>query len=322
MATTDDVTSTTQAQNSRPCPNIKEDSPVKVKTPTEAQEEATDLLLYGKEHILDSDFPSAVACFGRACELFSAQFGEYAKECAESYFYCGKALLELSRLEVEDQENESTEDGGMEEGDDSEADESTTEGGENAEEKKEEESYKLQLACGMLELAKSVYTKQMESSEGTEAELEKLCSTMLSLGEVSLEKENYSKAVEELQLCLKTQESLPKENRIVAETHYQLGVALGFNSQFEKAMESLITAIKIIEERIKNIKEGVKKGLIRRKDVIKEFNELEALIPEIYEKIADTKSMQEAVSKTKQGSEGLTSSVADLAHCTDRRCIH
>ena len=83
--------------------------------------------------------------------------------------------------------------------------------------------------------------------------------------------------------------------RIVAETHYQLGVALGFNSQFEKAMKSLITAIKIIEERIKNIKEGVKKGLIRRKDVIKEFNELEALIPEIYEKIADTKSMQEAV---------------------------
>merc|ERR1711903_149918 len=34
-----------------------------------------------------------------ACELLSTQFGETAKECAESYFYYGKALLELSRVE-------------------------------------------------------------------------------------------------------------------------------------------------------------------------------------------------------------------------------
>merc|ERR1712096_133716 len=172
----------------------------------------------------------------------------------------------------------------------------------------------LQLAWEMLELAKVVYTKQVDSGEGNKAEVEeKLCSAMLALGEVSLENENYSQAVEDIQLCLKKQESLPKDSRIVAETHYHLGVALGFNSQFEEAVDSLSSAIKIINERIKYIKEGVKSPKKSpTKDEKKEVTELEALIPEIEEKIADTRDMKkEAEAKTKDGSEGLTSSSGD-----------
>merc|ERR1712076_135627 len=37
--------------------------------------------------------------FAQACELLSAAFGETGKECAETYFYYGKALLEMARLE-------------------------------------------------------------------------------------------------------------------------------------------------------------------------------------------------------------------------------
>merc|ERR1719500_423075 len=169
---------------------------------------------------------------------------------------------------------EGTEDEGMEDGDDSqdeekegdeskdegmEADDSTaeeaTEGKEQSDEKKdeEEEPSNLQLAWEMLELAKVVYTKQVESGEGVKAELEeKLCSTMLALGEVSIENENYSQAVEDIKLCLKKQENLPKDSRIIAETHYQLGVAQGFNGQYDEAVESLNAAIKIIKEKTKN----------------------------------------------------------------------
>merc|ERR1711909_240798 len=43
--------------------------------------------------------PAAVSEFAQACELLSAAFGETGKECAESYYYYGKALLEMSRLE-------------------------------------------------------------------------------------------------------------------------------------------------------------------------------------------------------------------------------
>merc|ERR1712096_357941 len=136
------------------------------------------------------------------------QFGETAKECAESYLYYGKALLELSRLESGVLGNAL--DGVPEEGDD--ANNSRVEGESVEKKDEEEEPSNLQLAWEMLELAKVVYTKQVDSGEGNKAEVEeKLCSAMLALGEVSLENENYSQAVEDIQLCLKKQESLPKD---------------------------------------------------------------------------------------------------------------
>merc|ERR1712212_1412513 len=75
-------------------------SPVKeVKKPEEVQEEATTFLTTGKRYLLVKDIPAAVSEFAQACELLSATFGETGRECAESYYYYGKALLELSRLE-------------------------------------------------------------------------------------------------------------------------------------------------------------------------------------------------------------------------------
>merc|ERR1711973_512410 len=104
--------------------------------------------------------------------------------------------------EDKDEEDEAT--------DDEEAD-----GEESADEKKdettdekkdeEEEPSNLQLAWEMLELAKVVYTKQLETAEEADKShlLERLCSTMLALGEVSIENENYKQAVEDIQECLK-----------------------------------------------------------------------------------------------------------------------
>merc|ERR1712233_55346 len=110
----------------------------------------------------------------------------------------------------------------------------------------------------------------------------------MGLGEVSIENENYSQAVEDIEMCLKKQESFPKDSRLVAETHYQLGVAQGFNSQFDVAVESLNSAIMIIKDRVKNLKALEKASDEERKEI----EELEALIPEIEEKIADTKDMK------------------------------
>eukprot|EP00092_Neocalanus_flemingeri_P030165 GFUD01032743.1.p1 GENE.GFUD01032743.1~~GFUD01032743.1.p1 ORF type:complete len:425 (-),score=146.54 GFUD01032743.1:89-1363(-) len=389
MTATDVATATTQAQSGKCSPNSKDSSPVKVKTPAEIQEEiqedATTHLLTGKRHLLVSDIPAAVTSLAQACELLSGHFGETAKECAESYFYYGKSLLELSRMEsgvlgnalegvpegddtnsstIEDpvmteeektdveeevgdaleenfqtlmqkEENEaigkmeSKEETSMDaeatgskdvdmEGDDEEADGSQGEEmdtaieGKESDEKKEgdedEEPSNLQLAWEMLELAKVVYTKQVESGEGTKAYFEeKLCSTILSLGEVSIENENYSQAVEDIQSCIKKLESLPKDSRIIAEAKYQLGVAQGFNSQYDEAVESLNSAIEVIKLRTKNIKESVKSSKSPSLQKM-EITELEALVPEIEEKIIDTKDMKkEAEAKTKQEAEGLSS---------------
>merc|ERR1712025_593343 len=212
-------------------------SPVKEKkSPKEVQEEASTCLTTGKRHLLVNDVPAAVAEFAQACELLSAEFGETAKECAESYYYYGKSLLEMSRLESgvlgnaldgvpeeEDEANNSkvedpakmTEEEKKEveekvgealnqnfdelekkaeeklaeeaakqgKSDEKEAEEDDEESQEemdtekdaekkdgeeekSAENKEEEEEpSNLQLAWEMLELAKVVYTKQMESAD-------------------------------------------------------------------------------------------------------------------------------------------------------------
>merc|ERR1712029_352973 len=151
----------------------------------------------------------------------------------------------------------------------------------------EEEPSNLQLAWEMLELAKVVYSKQLETGEGDKVHLqERLCSTMLALGEVSIENENYKQAVDDIKDCLKKLENLPKDARIVAETYYQLGVAQGFNAQHDEAVESLKSAINIIQERIKNMEKT------ETEEAKKEVAELKALVPEIEEKINDTQDMK------------------------------
>merc|ERR1712025_1001596 len=60
---------------------------------------ANDLLAIGKRDLLVNNIPEAVSNLAKACELLSKQFGETAKECAEVYYYYGKSLLELSRME-------------------------------------------------------------------------------------------------------------------------------------------------------------------------------------------------------------------------------
>merc|ERR1712119_2584 len=360
-------------------PAAQSASPVKTKSPAEIQEDANSLLATGKRHLLVGDVPAAVSCLARCCELLSAQFGETAKECAESYFYYGKSLLELSRMEsgvlgnalegvpedsdekvdtsqvedpekltkdekseVEDKvaeafdynyktseiiqdEEEAAMDGaetetdgsGMEdeelqeedmETDNSPVKKMSPKAKQDSEKKgteDEEEPSNLQLAWEVLELAKVVYTKLIATEiKDKDFFEERLCSTMLHLGEVSIENENYQQAVEDIKLCLTKQEKMPKDARLRAEIHYHLGLAQAFHQQFDESIESHKAAIAILKERTKNLKVMETSSTSPRKlaETNKEIAELEALIPEIEEKIVDTKDMKKEASKQKDKS--------------------
>jgi len=360
-------------------PAAQSASPVKTKSPAEIQEDANSLLATGKRHLLVGDVPAAVSCLARCCELLSAQFGETAKECAESYFYYGKSLLELSRMEsgvlgnalegvpedsdekvdtsqvedpekltkdekseVEDKvaeafdynyktseiiqdEEEAAMDGaetetdgsGMEdeelqeedmETDDSPVKKMSPKAKQDSEKKgteDEEEPSNLQLAWEVLELAKVVYTKLIATEiKDKDFFEERLCSTMLHLGEVSIENENYQQAVEDIKLCLTKQEKMPEDARLRAEIHYHLGLAQAFHQQFDESIESHKAAIAILKERTKNLKVMETSSTSPRKlaETNKEIAELEALIPEIEEKIVDTKDMKKEASKQKDKS--------------------
>merc|ERR1712142_1149238 len=175
-------------------------------------ESASQLLVTGKRNLVVSEVPSAVSVLAQACEMLSSKFGETAIECAEAYFYYGKSLLELSRMESGVLGNALD---GVPEEDDGANDSKIEDPGKVTEDEKEK-----------------ITDQVVEALDENKAQIEeRLCSTIISLGEVSIENENYAQAVEDLKACLSKQDSLPKDSRIVAETHYQLGVAQGYNNQ-------------------------------------------------------------------------------------------
>merc|ERR1712025_653984 len=68
-------------------------------SPAEAKACGFVKLSEGKRHLLVGEIPDAVSSLAIACELLSKQFGETHKECAYAYFYYGKSLLDMARLE-------------------------------------------------------------------------------------------------------------------------------------------------------------------------------------------------------------------------------
>merc|ERR1712183_903964 len=338
------------------------------------------------------NLPSAVSYFAEACELLATQFGYAAKECGESYYYYGKSLLELSRLEsevlenalegvpaendensvsyqFEDPEKLSTdekskvqvkvaeafdynfmtneivreeakmENAESESDEDAEVDEShekiETEA-KNAEdaknevnspmkeskdsgEKEVEDEDNLQLAWEMLELSKIIFSKLVETgSKGKDFYEERLYSTLLALGEVSIETENHKQAIEDLKLCLKMQEisglGVPKDARIAAETHYQLALAHVYQGGFQDSIDCLKSAIYILTERVKALWLKESSSSPRGKaEIMKEIAELEVLIPDIQDKFYDIKDMKKAASAAAKVKGGKSGDQLDLS---------
>jgi len=199
----------------------------------------------------------------------------------------------------EGEDDESQEDG--EEDDSQEEDEE----GEDVEEKDgekteedEEDVSNHQLAWEMLELAKVIYQKQEEGNKDMSL---KTAQVFLKLGEVGLESENYPQSIEDFQSCLKIQEThMEKDDRCLAETHYQLGVAHSFSDQFDESIESFTKALKIIKDKIETLEKS-KEDKETKESEVKELN---LLLPEIKEKIEDMEEMKkdatEKINKVKK----------------------
>ncbi|XP_051027883.1 nuclear autoantigenic sperm protein isoform X1 [Acomys russatus] len=155
-------------------------------------------------------------------------------------------------------------------------------------ENEEEEIGNLELAWDMLDLAKIIFKRQ----ETKEAQLY-AAQAHLKLGEVSVESENYIQAVEEFQACLSLQEQyLEAHDRLLAETHYQLGLAYGYNSQYDEAVAQFGKSIEVIEKRMAVLNEQMKEAEGLLTEYEKEIEELKELLPEIREKIEDAKESQ------------------------------
>ncbi|KIY68895.1 hypothetical protein CYLTODRAFT_421225 [Cylindrobasidium torrendii FP15055 ss-10] len=214
-------------------------------------------------------YEAAVEHYSNALEIFSENHGQDVPEIADLYFEYGRALLEhaISQSSVLGKANGVEEE---EEGEDDEAptkgnnlfsfggddepvnlfeaankaiEEADAEGrddeyegaGEGDEEEGEGEGEPeddFNEAWDILDLARTIYQKRLDSwgagREQEEEELKlKLADTYVMLGDVSLETEKFDQAVSDYETSLTLKRALlPLSSRQIAEAHYKLSIVL------------------------------------------------------------------------------------------------
>uniref|UniRef100_A0A4W5KJF9 Nuclear autoantigenic sperm protein (histone-binding) n=1 Tax=Hucho hucho TaxID=62062 RepID=A0A4W5KJF9_9TELE len=168
-------------------------------------------------------------------------------------------------------------------------DDDDDEGEDTAEEKEsEEEVGNLQLAWEMLEVAKVIYKRKENEADQLMA-----AQAYLKLGEVGAESGNYPAAVEDFQDCLALQlKHLPPHSRLLAETHYQLGMTYCYTGQYSQAIQHYSSSVKVIEGRLAMLQEVLDKGENGAEEGKTELDELKLLLPDIAEKVEDAKESQ------------------------------
>lgn len=160
----------------------------------------------------------------------------------------------------------------------------------------------LRLAWEMFELAKAIFKRQAEGNKQMNL---KLAEVHLKLGEVGLESETYTQAIEDIKTCLDIQtQNLDEHDRCIAETHYQLGMAYSLVNDFDEAVVQLNLAHQILEKRVEYLQGRGKQGFSNVEQnenpfykIEDEIAEINALLPDVREKINDMKDFKKETKK-------------------------
>ncbi|XP_028283496.1 histone-binding protein N1/N2-like isoform X2 [Parambassis ranga] len=215
------------------------------------------------------------------------------------------AEMEADSTEKEELADKQEEADGEEEAEEDDDAEEQGEGDGTAEGKDsdDEDVGNLQLAWEMLEVAKVIYKRKDAKEDQLMA-----AQAHLKLGEVSAESGNYTQALDDFQECLKLQlKHLDSDSRLLAETHYQLGVTYSLNLQYSKAIEALSSSITVIKSRLDKLQQMLDKaeGPDALPDERKELEELKALLPEIQEKVEDATEGMKTASSAAEAMNGV-----------------
>jgi len=212
---------------------------------------------------------------------------------------------EAAADEAEDEE------GDDEEEDDEEEDEDLTKNDEQVKDEAEaEEISNLQRSWEMFELAKLVYTKNFETDPSFKNK--RVAECLLKLGEISIEQEIYDQAINDIGESIRMQEELKeqRDERMLAESFYQLALAQQFNNLFSEANESYQKSINIMQLRIEKLK-GKLEALgadadseAERNTVKDEIAELESLLPDMQSKLEEVNEQgQQSLNLIKEAKE-------------------
>lgn len=198
---------------------------------------------------------------------------------------------EAAAGEVEEEEGE---DGEEDYDDEEECDEDISKNDEQVKDEAEaEEISNLQRSWEMFELAKLVYTKHFEND--IPFRNKRIAECLLKLGEISIEQEIYEQAITDISESVRLQEEQKEERdeRMLAESFYQLGLAQQFSNLFTEANESYQKSINIVQLRIEKLKAKLTQlgedaeNESERTTVKDEINDLNDLLPEMTSKLEE-----------------------------------
>lgn len=134
------------------------------------------------------------------------------------------------------------------------------------------------------------------------------------LGEVAMEGGNHESALTDFKACLNLLEKMtPRDHRAIAEIHYQMGLAHAMANNFDASVEQFDQASALLEAKIVHLK--TLQGNPPQSDdpfytVEGEIKELQDLLPEIQEKIADIKDLKketDVIKEIKEEANGCSS---------------
>ena len=188
----------------------------------------------------------------------------------------GDATVEKEDVDMDKTVDGGEEDAEMEEDEDADA---------------EEDIASANIAWEVLEVARKICEKHGESKEW---DLKK--ATVLSvLGQLSITDDKYENAIADLQTALEiNQKHLGENDRIVASSHYELGVAYRSNDDYLKASECMKKAKDILVARLESLKAaGDSEELKDLEEVIKDVTSAYEDCQSSYKDSEKKKALQE-----------------------------
>jgi nuclear autoantigenic sperm protein len=175
----------------------------------------------------------------------------------------------------------------------------------------------LQRSWEMFELAKLIYSKNFDND--LQFRNKRMAECLLKLGEISIEQEIYEQAITDITESIRLQEELEqRDERMLAESYYQLGLAQQFNNLFTEANETYQKSINIMQLRIEKlngrlstIQDGADADL-ERNTIKDEIAELEALIPEMQSKLEEVNEQgQQSLNLIKEAKECFLNNMSE-----------
>ncbi|KAJ2830084.1 hypothetical protein IWW50_000490 [Coemansia erecta] len=285
-----------------------------------------DLLERGTRAFALGDWEEAIDNFGELSSITEQTFGSESQRYADCLVMYGRALLQhaieqnalmaqktlaeaaagtLNKEQSDDetqqkqqqpskaniqfegepdfrQVEDEVQDSGVEEGA-SKGNGAADEGeGENEEEEEEDD---FAAAWNVLDLARVIQEKATDSK----AQL-KYAETLMLLGDVSMESENFAQAVKDFAAALAVkQQFLGDDNRELAEIYYKVALAYEYNQENNKALELMGDVQRILGNRLKAL-DGSDSAEDRE-----ETESLQEVLADVAAKIEEWKSPQKPV---------------------------